>query len=124
MKENIDRQLTRRVRELLKFQGPEICDKLMESFESFYDRPVSSIAELRARSSTKIKGDIFEHFALRYFKSCLGYEAWLLEDVPEKLLNKLKLKRRDMGIDLIAVDGEGRAYAIQAKYRKRNKYRM
>ena len=123
MKEDIDKQLTAEISKLLKFQGSEICDKLMESFEAIYDGPVHSIAELRASLSRKSRGDIFEHFALRYFKVCLGYKSWLLEDVPDELLRKLKLKRRDMGIDLIAVDDLGRAYAIQAKFRKRSKRR-
>jgi predicted helicase len=37
----------------------------------------------------------------------MGYEnVWRLEDVPESILEKLSLKRRDMGIDIICQNGD------------------
>jgi hypothetical protein len=61
---------------------------------------------------------MFEDFCVEYLKHVKGYDnVWLLEDVPEELLTKLGMQRRDVGIDLVAEKG-GRYSAVQCKYKK------
>jgi predicted helicase len=73
---------------------------------------------MRTRDNKKIRGDIFEEFCVLYLVHVKKYDnVWRLEDVPEEVLTRLALKRRDMGIDIIAEKG-GRYSAIQCKYKK------
>lgn len=124
MKHGLIAKIETYIRTLLQSQGNEIFDLLLEKFKTYYDRPAHSLQEIKDKLNTKVKGDILEHFALRYFIVCKKWEnTWLLEDVPQEHLDKLHLKRRDMGIDLISIDSQGRYYAIQVKYRKRNPYK-
>ena len=61
---------------------------------------------------------MFEEFSVLYLKNVKKYNnVWLLKDVPDDILEKLNLKRRDMGIDLIA-ENNGLYYAVQCKYKK------
>ena len=102
-----------------------VFDKVIERCQLFYDRPAHSIREIKEKLNTKIKGDIFEHFALKYMLHVFGLsDVWLLRDLPQEYLDKLKMKRQDFGIDLVGRDKLGRWYAIQAKYRKPNKYKL
>jgi hypothetical protein len=97
----------------------------MERCQLYYDRPVHSLSEIKEKMNTKLKGDIFEHFALKYLTHVCGLsEVWLLKDLPNEHLDTLQLKRQDLGIDLVARDNKGEWYAIQAKYRKSNKYKL
>ena len=64
-------------------------------------QPVHSIQEMRHQRSTKRKGDLFETFCIRYLHS-KGYEAWLLRDVPQDILDACGMTRFDVGIDAIA----------------------
>ena len=103
-----------------------IFDKFIEHCQNYYEGPAHSLAEIRLKHNTKIKGDIFEHFALKYFQHAYNHKntikftnLWLLKDVPEEILSHLKLTRNDLGIDLLAVDNALKYYAIQAKYRKK-----
>jgi hypothetical protein len=50
--------------------------------------------------------------------------VWLLKDIPLTHLTHLRLKRQDLGIDLIGKDKQDNWYAIQSKYRKSNKYKL
>jgi predicted helicase len=51
-------------------------------------------------------------------KHILNYEkVWRLPDVPDEILIKLNLKRRDMGIDIIC-ENNGLFAAVQCKYKK------
>lgn len=103
-----------------KEESSTIFDYFLEECENYYKSPSHSIYELKQKQSTKIKGDIFEHFCLLYFKKIYGLqEIWLLQDLPENILQTLGLKRNDLGIDLIGIDYKLRYYAIQAKYRNR-----
>ena len=97
-----------------------MVDALCDACEHFYNTPAHTIQELQTRN-TKLKGDIFEYFCLRYMHICYGLErVWLYNDVPETVRVHLHLGKRDMGIDLIGKDASDEYYAIQAKYRKRS----
>lgn len=96
-----------------------IFDRFIQRCQLYYDQPAHSLAEIKLKMNKKLKGDIFEHFCLKYCQTCLCFpEVWLLGDLPEEILKKLNLKRQDFGIDLIARDQDNKYYAIQAKYRK------
>ena len=70
------------------------------------------------------KGKIFEHFCFLYLKYFYKIDqVWLYKDIPTNIKNELHLTNNDMGIDLIAKNNNGDYYAIQAKFRKRNKTR-
>jgi hypothetical protein len=115
----------------------------MDKCRLYYDRPAHSLKEIKDKLNTKVRGDVFEHFAIKYLthayavkfdssRNAVSEEAglstrsdkfsdiWLLCDVPADILEKLQLKRYDQGIDIICRDTAGRFYAVQAKYRKRN----
>ena len=135
----IDQQLETYIRECLveysdkKNQGYNIFDALMEKCRLFYDQPAHNLAEIKDKLNTKVKGDIFECLAKKYLlfsykipKYAGGGQltnVWLLKEAPIEVLNKLGLKRNDLGIDLIGQDPKGRFYAVQAKYRKPNQYK-
>jgi hypothetical protein len=93
-------------------------DEFIKQATSFYEMPAHTLQEMRARQNTKARGDIFEEFCALYLKNVCGYEnVWLLADVPEDTLEKLSMKRKDMGIDLV-VEDKGFFYAVQCKYKK------
>ncbi len=84
----------------------------------YHERPAFTLAEIRARESTKAKGDLFECFCVRYLKHVKKYdEVWRLADVPEEVLVPLGLGRRDVGIDLVARH-QNRYVAVQCKFKK------
>lgn len=91
-----------------------------------YNKPVHSMAELRTMNNKKIRGDIFEEFAKLYFKHIYnnGLEnVYLLHELPEEDRLYLNMEKQDLGIDLIAKDDD-KYYAIQVKFRSRNKYKQ
>lgn len=101
-----------------------LFDKFIGIAERFYNKPVSTIADLKKRNN-KLKGDFFEHFCLKYLKECYGLsQVWLYKDLPIDIRNKLNLTKRDMGIDLIGIDDNGEYYAVQAKWRKLGKRKV
>jgi hypothetical protein len=103
-----------------RFSLPNMFDEFIKQATSFYEMPVHTLQEMRARQSfgTKARGDIFEEFCAIYLKNVCGYEnVWLLADVPETTLEQLSMKRKDMGIDLVVQD-KGSFYAVQCKYKK------
>jgi superfamily II DNA or RNA helicase len=69
--------------------------------------------------NNKEKGDAFELLTKCYFKIKPQYnhydDVWLLDEVPQKELDYLKIPSHDIGIDLIAKEGK-EYYAIQCKY--------
>ncbi|VVU95361.1 Restriction endonuclease [seawater metagenome] len=98
-----------------------LADELIYICQNYFDKPVHNMTDLKKKNQ-KLKGDIFECFCLLYMKYVYKLEKiWLLHETPEDVLLKVGLKRKDMGIDLIGQDKIGDYYAIQAKYRKRNK---
>jgi hypothetical protein len=93
-------------------------DAFIEECQKWYETPAHTFVEMRTRDNKKIRGDIFEVFCVLYLKHIKGYqEAWRLEDVPDSVLETLKMKRKDMGIDLI-VQKDGAYSAVQCKYKK------
>jgi hypothetical protein len=93
-------------------------DAFINKCQEWYSRPAHTLVELRTRENKKIKGDIFEEFSVLYLLQCKGYDnVWRLEDVPDELLLRLSLKRRDMGIDIICQKGDIFS-AVQCKYKK------
>jgi len=95
-----------------------LWDEFEADCRTFYDAPAHSFVDMRVRDNKKIRGDMFENFCVEYLKHVKGYDnVWLLEDVPEELLTKLSMQRRDVGIDLVAEKG-GRYSAVQCKYKK------
>ena len=74
------------------------------------------MTELKKKESKKIKGTYFEKLCQLYLKNSFT-NVWLLEEVPEDILKKLRLKRKDYGIDIIC-ETNGKFSAVQAKYRK------
>ena len=95
-----------------------LFDEFMVECQKWYERPAHSLTEMRSRDTKKIRGDIYEEFCVLYLKHVKGYKTvWRLEDVPDTVLETLKMKRRDMGIDLI-VEHDGYK-AVQCKYKKR-----
>ena len=75
---------------------------------------------MRNRDNKKIRGDIFEEFCVLYLKHICGNQnVWLLKDIPISILEQLKLKRKDMGIDIV-VENNGLFQAVQCKYKKHN----
>ncbi len=123
-------QLLATVNNVNNVNNDNMFDRVIRKFQQYYDRPVNSLTDMRSRNNTKVKGDIFEHFCLLYFKHCYSYHqeslvhVWLLKDIPDEIRDMLNLSRQDLGIDLVGVDKYGRYYAIQAKYRKRNAYKQ
>lgn len=79
----------------------------------------SSFQSLLEACNNKEKGGGFELLTKLYFKLNPIYdfydEVWLLDEVPQKDLDVLKLPSQDLGIDLIAKNGS-EYHAIQCKY--------
>jgi len=97
---------------------PNLFDEFIIECQKFYELPAHSLVEMKTRENKKIRGDIFEEFCVLYLKYVKKYQnAWRLEDVPDDILTKLSLKRRDMGIDLL-VENNGIFSAVQCKYKK------
>ena len=98
---------------------PNLFDEFMVECQKWYERPAHSLTEMRSRDTKKIRGDIYEEFGVLYLKHVKGYSTvWRLEDVPDTILESLKMKRRYMGIDLIVNDCCYKA--VQCKYKKRS----
>jgi hypothetical protein len=94
-----------------------LFDEFIKECITHYSQPAHNLQELRTRENKKIKGDVFEEFCVLYLKNVKGYtNAWRLEDVPDFILEKLSLKRKDMGIDLI-VEKDGVYSSVQCKYK-------
>jgi predicted helicase len=95
-----------------------LWDTFEEECQKFYEQPAHSLTEMRTRDNKKIRGDIFEEFCVVYLKNVGKYDqAWRLPDVPDDVLAKLNLPKRDTGIDIIAEKG-GVYSAVQCKYKK------
>jgi hypothetical protein len=95
------------IKSSLSKQDDKIFDAIMIYLESRMTVPCNNIIEFKQRS-TKSKGDFFEQFCLLY-----------LNEVSDDMLTQLKLRRQDLGIDLIIQTSEG-YIAVQVKYRVHN----
>jgi predicted helicase len=95
-----------------------LFDEFVLECQKWYSIPAHSLVEMRKRDNKKIRGDIFEEFCVLYLKHVLNYEkVWRLPDVPDDILLKLNMKRRDMGIDIIC-ENNNIYTAVQCKYKK------
>ena len=95
-----------------------LFDEFICECQKWYEVPAHSFVEMRKRDNKKIRGDIFEEFCVLYLKYIKSYDnVMLLKEVPGELLEKLSIKRRDMGIDII-VEHNNNYYAVQCKYKK------
>ena len=96
-----------------------LFDTFLENCHRWYERPAHTLDEIRLRENTKVKGDIFELFCVKFLKQTYQ-NVWLLHDTPPEILVSLNIAGRDMGIDLIVQERSGLFTAVQCKY-KRNK---
>jgi len=102
-----------------------LFDEFILECQKFYEVPAHNFAEMRRRNNKKIRGDIFEEFCVLYLKKVKNYEnVWLLKDVPDPILEKLNMKRRDMGIDLVAEISDNKYVAVQCKYKKHTSFKQ
>jgi hypothetical protein len=106
----------------LSRQDRTIFSSLLDKFQTHFESSASSVQELK-KKTTKAKGGVFEVFSKMYLKA-KGYPiVYLLSEVPTELLANLGLRSHDTGIDLIAIDSNGKYSAVQAKYRLGSRYR-
>ena len=111
-------EIAKKLHEIFLRSPTNLWDAFEEECRKFYDAPAHSFVEMRTRDNKKIRGDMFEDFCVEYLRHIQGYdEVWLLEDVPEEILTKLGMQRRDVGIDLVARH-KGKYIAVQCKYKK------
>ena len=100
-----------------------MIETLLKTCNSYYEKPVHNLQDMKMRNN-KLKGDIFEYFTQLYLKDIYRLkEIWLLNEIPLELMNKLNLKKKDYGIDLVGIDNNDKIYAIQSKFRKHNNHR-
>lgn len=103
-------------------ESPCIFDRLLYRFETFSDRPVSSLGEMKRRDNKRLKGAGWERFCKWYLSIVQQYHrVWLWTEIPDDIRVTLKLKSRvDNGIDIVAQQRENGPYvAVQCKYRKK-----
>ena len=101
MNEQVINQLKTYIGSSINSNG-NIFDTFIEKCKFYYEQPAHSIAQIKLKQNTKLKGDIFEHFCYLYFSKVKGWETYFLQDVPSNLKTQLGLDRVDLGIDLIA----------------------
>jgi hypothetical protein len=93
--------------------------------EKYFENFVHQLGNLQThdithlKAKTQIIGNEWEDFCCHYLVKILGWTAYKLKDVDQKMLSKYHLKRRDVGIDIIAFDCEKNSIAIQCKFRKK-----
>ena len=96
-----------------------LFDEFLIECQKWYEAPAHSFSEMRMRDNKKVRGDIFEEFCVLYLKFVKRHKnVWLLKDVPDEILLKLNVARRDMGIDIIVETTEDKFVAVQCKYKK------
>ena len=77
-----------------------LFDEFLVECEKSYSKPAHNLQEIKNRANKKIKGDIFEDFCVLYLKNIKKYNnVWLLKNIPDDILLKLNMKRKDMGCD-------------------------
>lgn len=95
-----------------------LLTRFLQELDGYHQRQVHCLQDLKQRDSKKIHGDLFEVFAKLYLQIVLKIpHVWLLRDIPDVHLQQLKLKRHDVGIDIIGMDNNKNYYACQAKYK-------
>ena len=95
-----------------------LFDEFVAECQKWYNSPAHTLTEMKTRDNKKIRGDIFEAFSILYLKYVKCYKnVWLLKDLPIETLEKLNMKRQDMGIDIIVETEGGDFIAVQCKYK-------
>lgn len=101
-----------------------LFDEFISECQKWYESPAHTLNEMRNRDNKKIRGDIFEAFCVLYLKYAKGFQnVWLLKEVPPEILEKLTMKRQDMGIDIVVEMSDGSFIAVQSKYKKGSGFR-
>jgi len=88
--------------------------KTMKSFDDVY-------AALNGYT-TKQKGDFFELLTMQVFQLHPRFaqtteEIWLYSDITPSIKQKLNMPDKDMGIDILLKNTDGKYYGVQAKFR-------
>jgi hypothetical protein len=96
-----------------------LFDTFLENCHRWYERPAHTLTEIRLRENTKVKGDMFELFCVKFLKQTYQ-NVWLLHDTPPEILSELNILGRDMGIDLVVQERSGLFTAVQCKYKRNN----
>ena len=92
---------------------PQIFEGIVNTIKNLPSKNTKEV-----RHSTQRKGDIFENICVQILQ-LKGYEKiCLLKDVPQELLETLGLKKRDVGIDIVAFRNH-LPVAIQCKFRSK-----
>lgn len=109
--ETTDEQVQQLVREALK------SESISQAF-------VWSVKNIKCKNTTDVKnknktiGNIWESFCKSVLLNVLGYKkAMLLAEIPKDQLDDYGLVRKDVGIDIVAIDCEDMHIAVQCKYR-------
>lgn len=97
----------------------------MMVFNTIYSRKYSSWAELEAAIEAidiaKVKGTAFEQFAFAYFTyfkdMYLISELYIESAIPLVWRKKIRLEKRDSGVDGLIIKEDGTSVAYQAKFR-------
>ena len=98
---------------------PNLFLEFMNECEKIYNKPINNMYDLKHNNNKKIKGNIFEQFCVIYLKYIKNYSSvWLLNDIPTDIIEMLSMRKRDMGIDIIA-ENNNNFYAIQCKYKNK-----
>jgi len=75
-----------------------------------------------SQSNSTAKGNDFEKLAKIYLTKSPNFpqlkQAWLIDDLPERIRKKLNHPTRDMGIDIVCQTKNDEYWAVQAKYDK------
>lgn len=104
-----------------KDEHHSIFDLVIKDIENWYDRPAHDLVQMRLKESKKEKGDHFELLCQLYLKTNEKFNfqnVWLLHEVPSEILQKLAMKKRDFGIDIVCQTKSDTFTAVQVKYRK------
>lgn len=72
------------------------------------------------KNKKKMIGDLWEAFCKLYLERQCGFQSVLfLHELSDVELKKIGMKKRDVGIDLVAIDATGNPIAVQCKFRSR-----
>ncbi len=94
-------------------------------FNTLFSKKYSSWSELEvaieAIEIAKQKGIAFEQFVFAYFtyfkNMYLISKLYMENDIPQELRHKIKLEKRDSGVDGLIIKEDGTSVAYQAKFR-------
>jgi hypothetical protein len=106
------------ITEAINKKTENILEYVMEQMKEYQESPAHNIQDFKKRSK-KETGDLFENFCVIYLQT-LGYTCYLLKDTPQDILDKLSMKRQDLGIDIIALKDSG-YHAVQCKFKSKDK---